>query len=563
MSDEKIEDKITKSLVPIDKTTGQLAPTDLEGMWRIASIMSTSEMVPSEYRKKPEKCFVAMQLGMEVGLGFMAAIQTICVINGKPAIYGDGVPAIVQSRGKCKKWDEHLTLPKAEGEDEVDRMKHYRGPANLSEWPDELTAVCILEREGFDQPFEGYFSVADAKRMGKWNKPESQGGLSVWQKYPLRMLQMRARGFATRDGFSDHLKGIGIVEDLMDVEPEVVSQPIVEEAPAKTGLDAALETKDGEIVNAEYNEPPEEPASQEEPLSEPEVAKEPEPVAAEEAAKHPLIVYLETGEYNILLIDQFIEWAAKNNEMDILSLMNEAMTDIEGFEQSMVEWGEGEKVEIYAKEIPSPEEAAAIDDSAAACQVALDEAEVPELATEDGVIEQEKDPAKKEDLDPNADIEGWVSRFHRQYRLKNKHQYSPFVLANEVKFRQLFEYSPDVYDKAVEKWTRFYNDEPWPVVLDPERDQVDEEPYLHKGPVVAAQPSEPKTVNEAARIFTNEEEMTHGEKLVKMKELFPEQTKKALDNLKMGSGALSEAAVEVVSFAVKEIIQKEKKKGGK
>jgi hypothetical protein len=638
MTDENKDTKpITKALVPIDPTTGQLAPTDLEGMWRIASIMATSEMVPSDYRKKPEKCFVAMQLGMEVGLGYMAAIQTICVINGKPAIYGDGVPAIVQSRGKCKKWDEHYEV----GEEST---KHYRGVADLNKWPDELTAVCILEREGFDEPFEGYFSVADAKRMGKWNKPESQGGLSVWQKYPLRMLKMRARGFATRDGFSDHLKGIGIAEELQDVPPEFVSSEVVEEAPVKTGLDAVLETEDGQIVNAEYTEPEKAESPQETPLSEPEASKM--------AAKHPLIVELERKKYSPYLIDQFIRWAAENNDMDLVSLMNEAMGDMPGFKESMLEYAKNHKLETSVQATtPSPEDEAieigrnaaqatidnqdekvstsdetpetvetakeanervdgafeklaeetvakeqtqmtladAIDESAEICEATgkvLDDAEVPDtdrqLATEDGIVKQEpvkKEPVKKADLDPKADVEAWVSRFNASYRLMPKTKFSHFVIANEAKFIQLFEYAPTIYDKAVDKFTRFYGDDPWPVVLDAERDQVgkedppngthanesEEEVSEDDKAAIAALASddvtpEPEThkVNEAARLFKDEEGIDHREKLKRMKQLWPDQLNKVLGALKMGSGGLTAGAVEVISFALKEEIAKDK-----
>jgi hypothetical protein len=547
--DIRTTDDQTKALVPI--VEGQLAPTDLEGLWRVASIMAKSGMVPSDFRNKPEKCFVAMQLGMEVGLGFMAAIQTISVINGKPALYGDGVPAVVQGRGQCTKWNEYFEL---DGE----KMKHYAGPADLNEWPDNLTAVCILERKGFEDPFEAYFTVADAKRMGKWNKPEQSGSLSVWQKHPLRMLKMRARGFATRDGFSDHLKGMAIWEEVHDLPPEIVSESTTP-APSSDPMDQALS---GDVVEAEVveaaNGPQEEESPQETALSE---SQDPN-----QAIKHPLVLALEGKGHDSGLIERFCKWAAENNEMDLISLMNEAMADIDDFEGAMLEYAKGEEP------APSPEEEDAIDDnlaasieaSAAACQSAgevLDNAEVPDedrkLATEEGVTDQEGktiNPETGEALDENADINGWCARFVKQYNLKNKHQFSPFVLENEGKFRQLHAYSPDLYDKAVAKWTRFYKDEPWPVCLDPERDQIGEveeektvEPHLVK-------------INEAARIFTNDAiEADPQLKFKKMKELFTPYVEKALKDLKMGNGGLSDAAIEVVAFAVKELIAKEKK----
>lgn len=38
-----------------------------------------------------------------------------------------------------------------------------------------------------------------------------------WTNYPKRMCQMRARGFALRDSFSDFLKGLSIREEMEDV----------------------------------------------------------------------------------------------------------------------------------------------------------------------------------------------------------------------------------------------------------------------------------------------------------------------------------------------------------
>ena len=58
---------------------------------------------------------------------------------------------------------------------------------------------------------ERRFSVADAVHAGLWNKP------GPWKQYPDRMLMMRARGFASRDGAADALSGLYISEEMADV----------------------------------------------------------------------------------------------------------------------------------------------------------------------------------------------------------------------------------------------------------------------------------------------------------------------------------------------------------
>ena len=58
------------------------------------------------------------------------------------------------------------------------------------------------------------FSIAEAR------KARLLGKSGPWQDYRGRMLQMRARGFALRDGFADVLKGLNIREEVEDIPKE-------------------------------------------------------------------------------------------------------------------------------------------------------------------------------------------------------------------------------------------------------------------------------------------------------------------------------------------------------
>jgi len=77
---------------------------------------------------------------------------------------------------------------------------------------DDFTAVCEVVRRsnGVEETIIREFSWGDAKHAGLTNS-------NVWGKYPKRMLQMRARGFALRDGFPDVLAGIAVYEEQMDI----------------------------------------------------------------------------------------------------------------------------------------------------------------------------------------------------------------------------------------------------------------------------------------------------------------------------------------------------------
>ena len=165
-----------------------LAPASFSELVQFAQMAAKSQLVPKEYRNQPEDIMLAVQLGSEVGLRPMQALQNIAVINGRPAVWGDALP------GLCKASPVYHDI--------IETWEHEQDL-------DLLTAVCIAKRHG-STPVTARFSVMDAKRSGLWTKA------GPWQTYPRRMLQMRARSFALRDAFPDVFKGLISVEEALD-----------------------------------------------------------------------------------------------------------------------------------------------------------------------------------------------------------------------------------------------------------------------------------------------------------------------------------------------------------
>jgi len=163
-----------------------VVPHTFDEGWRMAKAIAGSDLAPKDYKDKPENCFVAIQMGSELGLPPMAAIQNVAVINGRPCLYGDAALAIVVVHPDYENHDEYL-----EGEG------------------DKQTAVFEIQRRGH-KVHRVTFSVEDAKKAKLWTKS------GPWQEYPKRMLQMRARGFGLRNKFPDALKGLNIAEEAMD-----------------------------------------------------------------------------------------------------------------------------------------------------------------------------------------------------------------------------------------------------------------------------------------------------------------------------------------------------------
>lgn len=193
------------------QNTGFLTPTNLQEAMQIADLLANSEIVPKDYQKKPGNILVAMQWGAEIGLQPLQAMQNIAVINGRPSLWGDAVLALVRSSGLLEQFEETQT-------DDV--------------------ATCIVKRKGH-KAVTKTFSKEDAKRAGLLSKA------GPWSQYPRRMMQMRARGYALRDEFTDILKGFGVAEEERDKEIDVTPEPSnIKKHQGASGLKAQLEHRE-------------------------------------------------------------------------------------------------------------------------------------------------------------------------------------------------------------------------------------------------------------------------------------------------------------------------------
>lgn len=183
-------------------TSADLSPRTFEQALTFSKYLADSDMVPRDFKGKPANCLVAIQWGMELGLKPLQAMQNIAVINGRPALWGDAVIAIVRGSPLCE-----FVIEEDDGE----------------------TARCRVKRRGEPEQVRT-FSTADAKAAGLLGK---QG---PWSQYPKRMRQMRARAFALRDVFPDVLRGMPVAEELMDTPAQTVKDmgQVEEARPAKT-----------------------------------------------------------------------------------------------------------------------------------------------------------------------------------------------------------------------------------------------------------------------------------------------------------------------------------------
>lgn len=164
--------------------------------YKMAELMSTTQLIPKAYHNKPADILVAFEFGRSLGLGPLQAVQNIAVVNGRPCLWGDAMLAVCQGNP-----DFH----------------YIKETPLLSDSGEFIGYECCVKRKSYPEETVRIFTVEDAKKAGLW-------GRNVWASYPQRMTQMRARAFALRDCFASSLMGVASAEEVNDY-PSDAKQP--------------------------------------------------------------------------------------------------------------------------------------------------------------------------------------------------------------------------------------------------------------------------------------------------------------------------------------------------
>src|SRR5271166_163441 len=125
-----------------------MAPSSLAEAMEYSKMIANSSFCPTAMKGKPGDVIIAMQMGAEVGLSPMQAIQNIAVINGRPSLWGDAALALVLASPNYvthREWTE----------------------GSIKEG--NLTAYCAITRK-YSEEYVKSFSQQDAERAGLWKK---------------------------------------------------------------------------------------------------------------------------------------------------------------------------------------------------------------------------------------------------------------------------------------------------------------------------------------------------------------------------------------------------------
>jgi hypothetical protein len=165
----------------------EFMPQSFEGKLKLAEVLARSGLCPNGMNTR-EKVYVALQMGHELGLSPMIAVQNIHVINGKPATSTGVMKGIAFNTGLLETYKEEELL----NPDGTIFGVHVTGKR---------------KDNGFS--FEGKFTLDDAKRAGLLGKDN-------W-KYPAVMLNYRANSIFLKKAFPELLAGLLTPEEAENI----------------------------------------------------------------------------------------------------------------------------------------------------------------------------------------------------------------------------------------------------------------------------------------------------------------------------------------------------------
>lgn len=167
----------------------------------VATSLAKTAFVPKEMQGKPELVTAAILTGQEIGLEPMAALRSIDVIQGTPAMRAHALRGLVQSRGH-EVWVQEST---------------------------DTRAIVCGKRKGSDREQRSTWTIDRAQKLGIASRDQ-------WRKQPQAMLVARATAELCRLIASDVLLGMPYaVEELdeLDESPSVRPRKTVRRKPVE------------------------------------------------------------------------------------------------------------------------------------------------------------------------------------------------------------------------------------------------------------------------------------------------------------------------------------------
>lgn len=202
----------------LDSLQQQVAAMDAAS--RLAGALCATEMVPKQYRGKPDDGAAAILYGAELGMNATQALQNVMVINGKPGVEARTMVALLAKQGYL-----------VETVESSDTSVTVRGTAPNGH---EETSTWTIDRAAQ----AGYTSNA------------------LYKKIPQQMLYAKAATEVCRKIAPHVLMGIAYSTEELRLEGAVKATAVRRDRPSRgsAGLRAAIEKPERDVQDADLDE---------------------------------------------------------------------------------------------------------------------------------------------------------------------------------------------------------------------------------------------------------------------------------------------------------------------
>lgn len=183
-----------KEVVKREETQEEIS---LEVVQRKAKLLSSSDLVPDQYKggtpKAIANCIIAMQVAESIGANVLMVMQNLYVIKGKPSWSSQFIISAVNGCGKFSP---------------LRFVMDGEGPTLSC----RATALELATGEKIEGPL---ITMKMAKEEGWIDKP-----MSKWKTMPEMMIRYRAASFFGKLYAPELLNGMGTEEEALDVDAQ-------------------------------------------------------------------------------------------------------------------------------------------------------------------------------------------------------------------------------------------------------------------------------------------------------------------------------------------------------
>jgi hypothetical protein len=172
-----------------------------EAMWKIATVLAKSDMIPKQFMNSPANCIIALNLAERLRVDPFMMMQSMYVVHGRPGIEAKLTIALVEATGKYSP----LKF-KVEGKGKTDK-----GVTR----PDSCTAYATELKSG--EIIEGPTVTWEMAKAEGWTDPKGTQ-ISKWQTMPDLMFRYRAATFFARVNCPGSTFGLRTLDELEDIE---------------------------------------------------------------------------------------------------------------------------------------------------------------------------------------------------------------------------------------------------------------------------------------------------------------------------------------------------------